>query len=144
MCAGADSAGSYPQPAVGAARRGQDVDSWAKAANRKEPPWTPSPLTSPGAASARLPSCFTKPLHDLGLGVYLAHSQASALLPKDYQLSEDIEPLADLDNRTPLQLLTEAEELTRPLALDQPEPAHGSQLVLDLCDLIREARRNGY
>jgi hypothetical protein len=84
------------------------------------------------------------PLHDLGLGVYLARSQASALLPNDYQLSEDIEPLADLDSRTPLQLLTEAEELTRPLALDQPEPVHGSQLVLDLCDLIREARRNGY
>ena len=84
------------------------------------------------------------PLHDLGLGVYLAHSQASALLPNDYELSEDIEPLADLDNRTPLQLLAEAEALTRPLALHQPEPAHGSQLVLDLCDLIREARRNGY
>lgn len=84
------------------------------------------------------------PLHDLGLGVYLAHSRASALLPTDYVLSENIEPLADLANRTPLQLLTEAEELTRPLALDQPEPVHGSQLVLDLCDLIREARRNGY
>ncbi len=84
------------------------------------------------------------PLHDLGLGVYLAHSLASALLPNDYELSEDVEPLADLDNRTPLQLLTEAEELTRPLALDQPEPVNGSQLVLDLCDLIREARRNGY
>ena len=84
------------------------------------------------------------PLHDLGLGVYLAHSQASALLPNDYELSEDIDPLADLENRTPLQLLTEAEELTRPLALHQPEAVHGSQLVLDLCDLIREARRHGY
>jgi hypothetical protein len=28
------------------------------------------------------------PLHDLGLGVYLAHSQASALLPDDYELPE--------------------------------------------------------
>ena len=82
------------------------------------------------------------PLHDLGLGVYLAHSQASALLPENYEL-----PDVDADEpeeRTPLQLLTEAEELTRPLPLHQPDLIHGSQLVVDLCDLIREARRNGY
>ena len=79
------------------------------------------------------------PLHDLGLGVYLAHSQASALLPDDYEL-----PDVDLKERTPLQLLTEAEELTRPLPLHQPDLVHGSQLVVDLCDLIREARDLGY
>ena len=83
------------------------------------------------------------PLHDLGLGVYLAHSQASALLPDDYELP-DIDPLPDLEERTPLQLLNEAEELTRPLPLHQPDLVHGSQLVLDLCDLIREARGLGY
>lgn len=83
------------------------------------------------------------PLHDLGLGVYLAHSQASALLPDDYELPGD-ELLADLEERTPLQLLTEAEELTRPLPLHQPDLVHGSQLVVDLCDLIREARGLGY
>ena len=83
------------------------------------------------------------PLHDLGLGVYLAHSQASALLPDDYELP-DIDPLPDLEERTPLQLLTEAEELTRPLPLHQADLLHGSQLVLDLCDLIREARGLGY
>ena len=38
----------------------------------------------------------------------------------------------------------EAEELTRPLPLHQPDLVHGSQLVLDLCDLIREARGLGY
>ena len=83
------------------------------------------------------------PLHDLGLGVYLAHSQASALLPDDYELP-DVDPLHDLEERTPLQLLTEAEELTRPLPLHQPDLVHGSQLVVDLCDLIREARGLGY
>ena len=83
------------------------------------------------------------PLHDLGLGVYLAHSQASALLPDDYELP-DVDPLPDLEERTPLQLLTEAEELTRPLPLHQPDLVQGSQLVVDLCDLIREARGLGY
>ena len=83
------------------------------------------------------------PLHDLGLGVYLAHSQASALLPDDYELP-DVDPLPDLEERTPLELLTEAEELTRPLPLHQADLVHGSQLVVDLCDLIREARGLGY
>jgi len=79
------------------------------------------------------------PLHDLGLGVYLAHSHACALLPDDYEV-----PDADLEERTSLQLLTEAEELTRPLSLQHPDLVHGSQLVVDLCDLIREARGLGY
>ncbi len=82
------------------------------------------------------------PLHDLGLGVYLAHSHASALLPEDYELP-DVDA-DELEERTPLQLLTEAEELTRPLPLHQPDLIHGSQLVVDLCDLIREARGLGY
>ena len=83
------------------------------------------------------------PLHDLGLGVYLVHSHASALLPDDYELP-DIDHLPDLEERTPLQLLIEAEELTRPLPLHRPDLIHGSQLVVDLCDLIREACRLGY
>ncbi|ABL81792.1 MULTISPECIES: hypothetical protein [unclassified Nocardioides] len=82
-------------------------------------------------------------LHDLGLGVYLAHSQASALLPDDYELP-DLDEDAELEKRSPLQLLTEAEELTRPLALHRSDLVHGSQLVVDLCDLIREARGLGY
>ena len=83
------------------------------------------------------------PLHDLGLGVYLAHSRASALLPDDYELPDHDED-AELEERSPLQLLTEAEELTRPLPLHRPDLVHGSQLVVDLCDLIREARGLGY
>ena len=89
-------------------------------------------------------SAADSPLHDLGLGVYLAHSQASALLPDDYELPDDYDPLPELQERTPLQLLTEAEELTRPLPLHQADLVHGSQLVVDLCDLIREARSLGY
>ncbi len=88
-------------------------------------------------------SAADSPLHDLGLGVYLAHSQASALLPDDYELP-DFDEDAELQERTPLQLLTEAEELTRPLPLHRPDLVHGSQLVVDLCDLIREARGLGY
>jgi len=79
------------------------------------------------------------PLHDLGLGVYLAHSQASALMPEDHVLPE-----VDLEERTALQLLTEAEKLTRALPLHRPDLVAGSQLVVDLCDLIREARGLGY
>jgi len=82
------------------------------------------------------------PLHDLGLGVYLAHSRASALLPDDFDVPDfDAD---DIGQRTPLQLLTEAEELTRPLPLHQPDLVYGSELVVDLCDLIREARGLGY
>jgi hypothetical protein len=80
-------------------------------------------------------------LHDLGLGVYLAHAQASALLPDDYEL-RDVDPVPELEERTPLQLLTEAEALTRPLPMCHL--LHGSHLVVDLCDLIREARGLGY
>ncbi|WP_310964038.1 hypothetical protein [Nocardioides terrisoli] len=87
-------------------------------------------------------SAADSPLHDLGLGVYLAHSRASALLPQDYELP-DVE-VDELEERTPLQLLTEAEGLTRPLPLHRPDLVHGSQLVVDLCDLIREARGLGY
>ena len=83
-------------------------------------------------------SAADSPLHDLGLGVYLAHSQAD-----DYELP-DVDEDAELEERTPLQLLTEAEELTRPLPLHRPDLVHGSQLVVDLCDLIREARGLGY
>jgi hypothetical protein len=79
------------------------------------------------------------PLHDLGLGLFLAQAQASALLPHDYELRN-----VDLEEHTPLQLLTAAEELTRPFPMHQPDLVHAWQLVVDVCDLIREARRLGY
>jgi hypothetical protein len=79
------------------------------------------------------------PLHSLGLGVYLAHAQTTALLPDGYEF-----PDVDLQRGTPLQLLIAAEELTRSLPLHRPDLAGGSQLVVDLCDLVREARDLGY
>lgn len=81
------------------------------------------------------------PLQSLGLGVYLAQAQASALFPKGYQLPGlDIE---DLESQSALQLLVRAEELTRPLPSHRHDLGNSSQLVVDLCDLIREARDLG-
>jgi len=81
------------------------------------------------------------PRQSLGLGVYLAQAQASSLLPQDYKL-----PDADseyLEGQSALQLLTAAEDLTRPLPAHRPDLVNSSQLVVDLCDLIREARDLG-
>ncbi|GAB2863840.1 hypothetical protein [Nocardioides pacificus] len=83
------------------------------------------------------------PLHDLGLGIYLAHSHASALLADSAEPPHDA-PLPELQGRTPLQLLIEAEELIRPLPVRRAELVRGWQLVVDLCDLVREARSLGY
>lgn len=77
----------------------------------------------------------------LGLGVYLARAQVSSLLPEDYRL-----PDADQNHTGPqsaLQLLTAAHELTRPLPVHRADLVNTSQLVIDLCDLIREARDLG-
>lgn len=81
------------------------------------------------------------PLHALGLGVYLAQIQATALLPDDYDIPDsDVE---ELDRRGALELLTSAEELTRPLPMHVADLVGVSDLVVDLCDLIREARSLG-
>jgi hypothetical protein len=89
------------------------------------------------------------PLHALGLGVYLAQAQATALLPADYQiLGRDVDPdvdgLAELEEQGALGLLASAEELTRPLPTHRPDLVGVADLVVDLCDLIREARSLGY
>jgi hypothetical protein len=85
------------------------------------------------------------PLHTLGLGVYLAQAQATALLPPDYQIpGRGVDP--DVDEREEqgvLQLLASAEELTRPLPTHRPDLVGIADLVVDLCDLIREARSLG-
>jgi hypothetical protein len=80
------------------------------------------------------------PLQSLGLGLSLAEAQLSALLPEDYEIPElDADP----DGLDTLQLLVTAEELTRALPLHRPELVGASQLVVDLCDLIREIRHLG-
>ena len=90
----------------------------------------------------------TSPLHSLGLGIYLAHGQTQLLLPED--LSDLGDPESDLeldvdavDVRTAAQLLTEVEELSRPLPLWRADLVHASQLVVDVCDLLREAQHLG-
>lgn len=107
----------------------------------------------------------TSPLHSLGLGIYIASGQAQQLLPDHYPdvastLDEILvdqadevgvgtsEAFPDLDldaddDRTVVQLLTAAEELSRPLPFGRTDLVHDSQLVVDLCDLIREARSLG-
>ena len=84
----------------------------------------------------------TSPLHSLGLGIYIAHGQTQLLLPED-RSDADTEPELDVDAgdvRTAAQLLTEVEELSRPLPLWRADLVHGSQLVVDVCDLLREAQ----
>jgi hypothetical protein len=86
------------------------------------------------------------PLHALGLGVYLAQAQATALLAADYQIPErDVDTdVGELNQQGALQLLASAEELTRPLPTHRPDLVGIADLVVDLCDLIREARSLGY
>ena len=81
------------------------------------------------------------PLQSLGLGVYLVQAQTSALLPADHPLP-DLNP-KDLEEQSALQLLAAAAELTRPLPAHRPDLVNSAQLVVDLCDLIREARDLG-
>src|SRR6478609_3277278 len=44
-----------------APRPGRGFMDQAAPQSERNPPWPPSPLTAPGTASARSPSCFTKP-----------------------------------------------------------------------------------
>lgn len=88
----------------------------------------------------------TSPLHSLGLGIYLAHGQTQLLLPEDLiDVESDLElgrevDVDEVDVRTAVQLLTEVEELSRPLPVWRADLVHGSQLVIDVCDLLREAQ----
>ena len=92
----------------------------------------------------------TSPLHILGLGIYLAHSQTQLMLPEDLEIDLEVDLEMDLEMdvdavyvRTAAQLLTEVEELSRPLPLWRANLVHGSQLVVDVCDLLREAKHLG-
>lgn len=85
-------------------------------------------------------------LHSLGLGVDLAHDAAVVLLPEDYVLPVDLEQqLPETLEVGPLAMLEAAEVRTRPLPVHDPALTGGvSTLVVQLCDLIREARGVGY
>ncbi|KRB75023.1 hypothetical protein ASE01_16790 [Nocardioides sp. Root190] len=77
----------------------------------------------------------------LGLGVYLAGAQIGSRLPEGYRLP-DVDQ-NDRDPQSALQLLTAAHELTRSLPAHRVDLVNTSQLVVDLCDLVREARDLG-
>ena len=74
------------------------------------------------------------PLRDLGLGVYLAHGTAAQLLTAD----RDVDAFENIDERSVLELLTDAESLIGARA-----DFISSGLAVELCDLIREARALG-
>lgn len=82
-------------------------------------------------------------LQSFGLAVYLARSQAIELVPLDYQLPDDVAGDLDLEGQTASQLLAAAEQHTRGLPVHQPDFVVGQQLIVDLCDLAREARDHG-
>lgn len=74
------------------------------------------------------------PRGSLGLGISLVHAQASILLPVDHPIA-----LGVVGQRTVVQLLRDAEHRTRTLPLHRPELTGISDLVVALCDLVREA-----
>lgn len=82
----------------------------------------------------------SSPLPDLGLGIYLARGTAAQLLTGQFQVdeSEDTDAPDHPVERSVLELLTEAESL-----LSSRTDLVFSELAVELCDLIREARAHG-
>lgn len=80
------------------------------------------------------------PLHALGLGVYLARGNAAQLLSGDREVDELEDADEGEDKRSVFELLAAAEELIRPLP--RLDFAY-ADLVVELCDLMREARALG-
>jgi hypothetical protein len=75
------------------------------------------------------------PLHSLGLGSFLAASQATEMLPADRGVPDDT-PSEPSDA---LRVLEAAEQLTRQL---DPRMAGASDLSLAVADLVRGARHS--
>jgi hypothetical protein len=73
----------------------------------------------------------TAPLHDLGLGVYLARGTAAQLLTTD----RHVDAPENIAERSVLELLTDAESLIGPRT-----DFMSSGLAVELCDLIRQVR----
>lgn len=81
-------------------------------------------------ADAEGPLC-QRPL--FALGVDIAACQGSNLLPDDVDLEQGTEPI----QTSPEQLLREAEQLLASVPIEA-FPAGTSQLIVSVCDLIRE------
>ena len=91
------------------------------------------------AGRAPTPRCTS-----LGLGVYLVQAQASALLPDGLPAARRRPARRPRGAQRALQLLT-SRRGAHPAATGctSPDLVNSSQLVVDLCDLIREARDLG-
>ena len=81
---------------------------------------------------------ITSEMHYLGLGVYLAQGNAAALLPEDHVMSQSWPPVGPPAQTDPGLLVASAE--TRLRTLDPGALAGLSDLVLEMCDLVREFR----
>ena len=75
------------------------------------------------------------PLHSLGLGSFLAASQATDMLPPDREVPEH----SPGESSDPLLVLEAVEQLTRQL---DPSLAGASDLSITVADLVREAHAN--
>lgn len=80
----------------------------------------------------------TSEFHYLGLGVYLAQGNAALLLPDDHVMSQSWPPVGPPAQNDPAALIASAE--TRLRDLDPTVVAGLSDLVLEVCDLVREFR----
>jgi len=74
------------------------------------------------------------PLHSLGLGSFLAASQATQMLPADGEVPDHFPSESD-----PVRMLEAVEQLTRQL---DPRLEGASDLSLAVTDLLREARHS--
>lgn len=75
------------------------------------------------------------PLHSLGLGSFLAASQATEMLPAGGEVPDH----APSESSNPLRMLEAVEQLTRQL---DPRLEGAGDLSLAVADLVREARHS--
>lgn len=80
----------------------------------------------------------TSEFHYLGLGVYLAQGNAALLLPVEHVMSQSWPPVRPPAQTDPAALVASAE--TRLRDLDPAVVPGLSDLVLEVCDLVREFR----
>ena len=79
---------------------------------------------------------ITSELHYLGLGVYLAQGNAVALLPTDHVMSQSWPPPAPPGETDPARIVRSAESRLRMIPAEAVDGL--SDLVLEVCDLVRE------
>lgn len=82
------------------------------------------------------------------LGILLAQGHAAALIPEMHleldPVLVDVDEMPIEESAGVTELLALAEAATRTLPLDATTVAGFSELVVELCDLVREARDLGY